>query len=55
MVRPSAEALQHLAGLFDAGVLRVTVDRVFPLDEAAAAQAYYFSGQARGRVALRVS
>ena len=42
---------RHLADIA-AGVLRVVIDRTFPLAEAAAAHAYIESRQAFGRVLL---
>jgi NADPH:quinone reductase-like Zn-dependent oxidoreductase len=41
-----------LADMLEAGTLRVTVDRAFGLDEAAAAIAYLASGTARGRIVI---
>ncbi len=55
MVRPRAKDLEELAALADAGKLRVVVDRVFPLAEAAAAQAYLAGAHPTGRVVLDVS
>jgi NADPH:quinone reductase-like Zn-dependent oxidoreductase len=49
-----AEDLEYLNGLFDAGTVTPTVDRTFPLDEAAAALVHLESGHPRGRVVLTV-
>jgi NADPH:quinone reductase-like Zn-dependent oxidoreductase len=55
MVRPSASDLAELAGETEAGRLRVPIDRVLPLGEAAQAQAHLESGHPRGRVVLKVA
>jgi NADPH:quinone reductase-like Zn-dependent oxidoreductase len=54
LVRPRSADLAELAALADAGALRVPLDRVFPLAEADAAQAYLETGHPRGRVVLAV-
>jgi NADPH:quinone reductase-like Zn-dependent oxidoreductase len=46
--------LDSIAGLIDAGQVRVHVDRVFPLEEAAAAHRMLEDGHTRGKIALRV-
>jgi NADPH:quinone reductase len=46
---------RHLLPLFERGALRSIVDRVFPLEEAAAAQAYVASNSGFGKVVLAVS
>ena len=45
---------RHLLPLFERGVLRSIVDRVFPLAEAAAAHAYVASNGGFGKVVLNV-
>ncbi|MCB4209183.1 NAD(P)H-quinone oxidoreductase [Arthrobacter sp. UM1] len=59
--RPLEEKRQIMAGvretvwpLVEEGRIRVTTDRVFPLDEASEAHAYFDSGRHRGKVLLRV-
>jgi NADPH:quinone reductase-like Zn-dependent oxidoreductase len=49
-----AARLGLIAGLCDAGALRVLVDRSFPLDDARAALAHNASGRARGKILLRL-
>ncbi|MHB1740664.1 MAG: zinc-binding dehydrogenase, partial [Actinomycetes bacterium] len=53
-VRPDAGDLAALVDLVDSGVLRITVDRRFPLEEAVAALRYSAAGHARGKVVLEV-
>jgi NADPH:quinone reductase-like Zn-dependent oxidoreductase len=53
-VEPSAELLDRLSDLIDAGKLRVRVEREAPLDEAADALAASRAGGARGKTVLRV-
>jgi NADPH:quinone reductase-like Zn-dependent oxidoreductase len=53
-VRADAAQLEQLAAWYDAGRLRVHVDRVFPLAEAAAAQDLVREGHVRGKVVLEV-
>ena len=48
-----AARLGLIAGLCDAGTLRVLVDRSFPLDDARVALAYSASGRARGKILIR--
>jgi len=49
-IRQAARA--ELVQLVDAGLLIVTVDRTYPLEEAPAAHTYLRSGHARGKIAL---
>ena len=53
-VRPSTPDLTTLAGLVDAGRLRVHVERTFPLAEAAEAQRVVQVGHVRGKVVLEI-
>jgi NADPH:quinone reductase-like Zn-dependent oxidoreductase len=53
-VRADADQLAQLAAWYDDGRLRVHVDRVFPLAEAAAAQDLVRDGHVRGKVVLEV-
>jgi NADPH:quinone reductase-like Zn-dependent oxidoreductase len=53
-VRPDAADLRTLAAMADAGELRVHLDAVFALDEAADALARVEEGHPRGKVVLRV-
>lgn len=48
------ERLTKLAELVDQGAIKVNVDKVFPLDEAAEALAYIQDGNHKGKVVLRV-
>lgn len=53
-VKPSTADLTVLAGLVDAGRLRVQVDRVFPLAQAADAHRLVEAGHVRGKVVLEI-
>ncbi|GAA1783022.1 NADP-dependent oxidoreductase [Actinomadura chokoriensis] len=53
-VEPSAELLDRLSGLIDAGELRVRVEREVPFAEAADALAANRAGGARGKTVIRV-
>ncbi|MCD2462602.1 NADP-dependent oxidoreductase [Streptomyces sp. MBT42] len=53
-VRSSGEQLAVLAGLIDAGRLRVGIDGVFPLSEASRAHARAEQGHLQGKIVLRV-
>jgi NADPH:quinone reductase-like Zn-dependent oxidoreductase len=46
--------LQEIAGLIDAGKLKVIVDKEFPLAQAKAVHEYSETGRARGKIILRV-
>lgn len=46
--------LRELVALIDAGKLSPVIDRVFPLEETAAAYSYLETGRARGKVVIRV-
>jgi NADPH:quinone reductase-like Zn-dependent oxidoreductase len=54
LVKPSGEDLSLLKQLFEAGRLRVVLDSVYPLEEAAGAHAHGKTGHARGKIVLRV-
>ncbi|MGB3632876.1 MAG: NAD(P)-dependent alcohol dehydrogenase [Rubrobacteraceae bacterium] len=54
VVKTSGRDLGLLKSLFEAGRLRVVLDEVYSLDDAAAAQTYGETGRARGKVVLRV-
>lgn len=54
-VRPDAADLEELAELVDRGAVRVEVERVFPLEETAAAHELSASGRVRGKIVIRVS
>ncbi|MEE1815135.1 NADP-dependent oxidoreductase [Streptomyces sp. SP18ES09] len=53
-VRSSGEHLAVLAGLIDAGRLRVGIDAVFPLSEASRAHVRAERGHVQGKIVLRV-
>lgn len=55
LVEPDHAGLEGLAALVDAGRLRVEVDTVFPLAEAAEAHALGETGRTRGKIVLAVS
>ena len=50
--QPKAEHLEKVAGLFDAGKLKVTVNRTFPLEEADAAMDFRLKTTAPGKIVL---
>jgi NADPH2:quinone reductase len=52
---PSREETSQLLDLWAMGDFKATVDRTWPLSEAAAAHEYIESRQVKGRVALVVS
>lgn len=54
-VRPDAAGLAELAGLIDAGTLRVEVAQVFDLEHTADAYRALESGHTRGKIVVRVS
>jgi NADPH:quinone reductase-like Zn-dependent oxidoreductase len=54
LVEPNGRALDEVAELVGAERMRVVVDRVFALEEAAAAHEYLEQGSARGKLVLRV-
>lgn len=54
VVKPSGRDLALLAQLFDAGRLRVVLDRAYPLRQAAEAHARGELGHTRGKVSLEV-
>ncbi|WPB73180.1 NADP-dependent oxidoreductase [Archangium violaceum] len=53
-MNPNGEQLRQLGELVEAGKLRPHVDRVFPFDQTREAIAHAESGQARGKVVIRV-
>jgi NADPH:quinone reductase-like Zn-dependent oxidoreductase len=55
MVEPDHSGLEGLAALVAAGRLRVEVDRVLPLEDAAAAHRLGEAGQVRGKIVLSVT
>jgi NADPH:quinone reductase-like Zn-dependent oxidoreductase len=50
----AGEQLQQLGRLFDAGILKMTIEAVFPLDGANAALALSEMGRARGKIIVKV-
>jgi NADPH:quinone reductase-like Zn-dependent oxidoreductase len=54
LVKPSGDDLSLLKQLFEARRLRVVLDSVYPLEEAAEAHAHGEKGHARGKIVLRV-
>lgn len=54
-VQPSAEQLDQLTDLLNTGVVKVVIDRVYPLADAAQAHERSESGRARGKIVLQVS
>ncbi|MEZ8150282.1 NADP-dependent oxidoreductase [Vibrio splendidus] len=54
-VSPNARDLQRIAALIDDGVIKVNIDKVFPLSKAAQAHELSQSKRARGKIVLEVS
>lgn len=54
-VVPDGDVLATIARLLETGSVQVYIDRVFPLEEAAAAHAELEKGRTRGKIVLRVS
>jgi NADPH:quinone reductase-like Zn-dependent oxidoreductase len=55
LVEPDAPALTRIAGLIDSGEVRVEVEEVFPLEQAAQAHTRGEKGRTRGKLVLRVT
>jgi NADPH:quinone reductase-like Zn-dependent oxidoreductase len=55
LVEPDHVGLEALAALADAGRLRVEIDAVFPLEQAAAAHERGETGRTRGKLVLAVA
>ncbi|WP_326619660.1 NADP-dependent oxidoreductase [Streptomyces decoyicus] len=55
LVEPDRAGLQAVAGLVDSGKLRVTVDTVVPLEEAAKAHTLGETGRTTGKIVLTVA
>jgi len=53
-VQANPEQLAEIAKLVDSGKLTLTIEKVFPLTEAAAAQQLNAQGHTRGKIAIRV-
>jgi NADPH:quinone reductase-like Zn-dependent oxidoreductase len=53
--RFSNEPLQEISGLIESGLLHPQVGKVFPLEEAAQAQALSETGHGRGRIVLHIT
>ena len=53
--QPDGEQLAEIGALIDAGKVRVTVEKVFPLDEAAAAERHLQDDHVVGKVVLAVA
>ena len=54
-VSPDARILQQITELIEAGKVIVNIDRVYPLEEAAAAHIELEKGHTRGKIVLDVS
>jgi NADPH:quinone reductase-like Zn-dependent oxidoreductase len=55
LVEPDGHALERIAELVDSGDLAVTIDEVFPLEEAAAAHERLEKGGVKGKIVLEVN
>ncbi|MFD6397472.1 NADP-dependent oxidoreductase [Nocardia sp. NPDC060249] len=54
LVEPDGAALAVIAELFDGGELTIDIERVYPLEEAAAAHRHLSGGRTRGKIVLAV-
>ncbi len=54
MTQVTAERLSRLTALVDQGVIKVHIDKTFPLEQAAEALRYQKSGHPRGKVVLKI-
>ena len=52
--RVSREGLEELASLCTKGIMVPVIDRVFPLNETAAAFRYYERGNFKGKIVIKV-
>jgi alcohol dehydrogenase len=50
----TSDKLEKIGELIEQGVIKVFVDKVFPLDQAASAQDYLQNGHPKGKVVLKV-
>lgn len=53
-MKASGSQLREITRLFDAGVIRPVVDRVFPFEQTNEALAYVEAGRAKGKVVIKV-
>jgi reticulon-4-interacting protein 1, mitochondrial len=53
-MRPDGQALREVTNLVEARVVRPVIDRIFRLEDIAAAHEYCESGQARGKIVLNL-
>ncbi|AFV24883.1 NADPH:quinone reductase Zn-dependent oxidoreductase [Methanolobus psychrophilus R15] len=53
--RINSHQLKKLAELFDSGVVTVTIDRVFPLEETGQAMEYQRTGSVKGKVVIEIA
>ena len=53
-MQANGEQLRKLGSLIEAGVIRPTIDRVFPFEETNEALQYLETGRAKGKVVIKV-
>jgi alcohol dehydrogenase len=53
-MKASGSQLREITRLFDAGVMRPVIDRVFPFESTNEAMAYVEAGRAKGKVVIKV-
>ncbi|MDP3520665.1 MAG: NADP-dependent oxidoreductase [Hydrogenophaga sp.] len=53
-MRPSGSQLREITALFDAGAIRLVVDRIFPFESTNEAMAHVDAGRSRGKVVVKV-
>jgi NADPH:quinone reductase-like Zn-dependent oxidoreductase len=54
-VQPNGDQLREIAGLIDSGRVKIAIDRVYPLDEAAEAERHLKDDHVVGKVVLKVA
>lgn len=52
--RTTTQRLSRLADLIDSGIIKIHIDKTFPLDQAAEALAYLKTGNIRGKVVIEI-
>ena len=53
-MKANGSQLREITRLFDAGVVRPVVDRVFPFESTSEALAYVEAGRAKGTVVIQI-
>ena len=53
-MKANGSLLREITKLFDVGVIRPVVDRVFPFEQTNEAMAYVEAGRAKGKVVIKL-